>query len=120
MSDETDDININLNVNGPENIDKAITSVTGLKKAYKDAMNEMAAGTAGAAKRAADLKDRLEDLKDETQSLKGSGVEKLSTSMNLLKEGFANADPGKLGTAFKGLGAAMKAIPIFLIIARNI
>ncbi len=116
MADETDDININLNVNGPENIDAAITSVTGLKKAYKDAMNEVAAGTEGAAKRAADLKDRLEDLKDETQSLKGTGIEKLTSSMNLLKEGFVNADPGKLGIAMKGLGAAMKAIPIFLII----
>ena len=79
-------------------------------------MNEMAKGTKGAAERAADLKDRLEDLKDETQSLKGSGIEKLTSSMSLLKDGFVNADPGKLGIAMKGLGAAMKAIPIFLII----
>lgn len=107
---EDSDIEININT------DDAITSVTGLKKAYKEAMNEMAAGTVGAGKRAADLKDRLEDLKDETQSLKGSGIEKLTTSMNLLKEGFINADPGKLGVAMKGLGMAMKAIPIFLII----
>lgn len=116
MADDSDDININLNVTGPENIDDAINSVVGLKKAYKEAMDQVAAGTEGAAERAAKLKDRLEDLKDETQSLKGSGIEKLNTSMNLLKEGFANADPGKLGIAMKGLGAAMKAIPIFLII----
>lgn len=114
--DESDNININLNTNIPEQADAAINSVTGLKKAYKEAMNDMAAGTVGAAKRAADLKDRLEDLKDETQSLKGSGIEKLTSSMNLLKEGFTNADPGKLGVAMKGLGMAMKAIPIFLII----
>src|SRR3990167_3274849 len=116
MADESEDININLNTNIPEQSEASIKSVTGLKKAYKDAMNEMAKGTKGAAERAADLKDRLEDLKDETQSLKGSGIEKLTSSMSLLKDGFVNADPGKLGIAMKGLGAAMKAISIFLII----
>lgn len=116
MADDTENININLNTNIPEQSAESIKSVVGLKKAYKDAMNEMAKGTKGAAERAAELKDRLEDLKDETQSLKGSGIEKLSSSMSLLKDGFVNADPGKLGIAMKGLGAAMKAIPIFLII----
>ncbi len=116
MADETDNIEINLSTNIPEQADKSIKSVVGLKKAYKEAMNDMAAGTKGAAARAADLKDRLEDLKDETTSLKGSGIEKLTSSMNMLREGFVNADPGKLGIAMKGLGVAMKAIPIFLII----
>jgi len=116
MADETDDININLNTNIPEQSADSINSLKGLKSAYKEAMDGIAKGTKGAAERAADLKDRLEDLKDETQSLKGSGIEKLNTSMNLLKEGFTNADPGKLGIAMKGLGAAMKAIPIFLLI----
>ena len=116
MAEDTENININLNTNIPEQSAESIKSVVGLKKAYKDAMNEMAKGTKGAAERAAELKDRLEDLKDETQSLKGSGIEKLSSSMSLLKDGFVNADPGKLGIAMKGLGAAMKAIPIFLII----
>ena len=36
--------------------------------------------------------------------------------MGMLKEGFTNADPGKLSIGMKGLGMAMKAIPIFLII----
>lgn len=113
---EDDSIELNLNTNIPEQSANSITSVVGLKKAYKDAMNEMAAGTKGAAQRAADLKDRLEDLKEETKSLKGSGVEKLSSSMNILQEGFLNADPEKLGVAMKGLGTAMSAIPILLLI----
>lgn len=106
------DINININ----SNVGEQINSVTALKKAYREAMNEAASGTAGASARAADLKDRLEDLNDATKSLKGSGVEKLTASMGLLRDGFANADPGKLGTALKGLGSAMSAIPIFLVI----
>ena len=67
-------------------------------------------------KKSAELRDKLEDLKDTTQSLKGSGVERLTQSFGLLKEGFANADTGKIATGFKALGTAMKAIPIFLLI----
>lgn len=116
MADDSADLSINLNSNIPEQSEASIKSLKGLKAAYKDAMNEAAKGTAGAAQKAADLKDQLEDLQDATKSLKGSGVEKLTSSMNLLKDGFTNADPGKLSIAMKGLGAAMKAIPIFLII----
>jgi len=67
-------------------------------------------------KKSAQLKDKLDDLKDSTMSLKGSGVEKLNSSIGFLSEGFKNADPGKLSIGMKGLGMAMKAIPIFLII----
>lgn len=97
-------------------------SIGDIKKSIKELNN--AALTVGAGgkgfdaltKKAADLKDKLEDLNDSTKSLKGTGIEKLNSSLGLLKEGFSNVDPQKIGTGFKVIGTAMKAIPIFLII----
>jgi len=64
----------------------------------------------------AQSKDRVDDLKDSVTTLRGSGVEKLSASFNLFKDSLINADYGKAKIAFQGIGTAMKAIPIFLII----
>jgi hypothetical protein len=83
-----------------------------LKAANSAALN----GDGKAAARAAELRDKLEDLKDTTNSLKGSGVERLNTSVSLLTQGFADFDADKIKTGFKGIGAAMSAIPIILII----
>ena len=83
-----------------------------LKAAQSAALN----GDGAAAKKVAELKDKIDDLKDSTQSLQGSGVERLNNSVRLLTEGFANFDADKTKTAFKGISAAMSAIPIVLII----
>lgn len=83
-----------------------------LKAAQSAALN----GDGAAAQRVAELKDKIDDLKDSTKSLQGSGVERLNTSMNLLTQGFADFDADKVKTGFKGIGAAMSAIPIVLII----
>jgi hypothetical protein len=83
-----------------------------LKAAQSAALN----GDGKAAERVAELKDKIDDLKDSTQSLQGSGVERLNTSIGLLTEGFANFDTDKVKTGFKGIGAAMSAIPIVLLI----
>ena len=64
----------------------------------------------------AQSKDKVDDLKDSVTTLRGSGVEKLSASFNLFKDSLINADYGKAKIAFQGIGTAMKAIPIFLII----
>jgi hypothetical protein len=58
----------------------------------------------------------MDDLKDTTKSLQGSGVEKISSGFSLLGQGFKDFDFDKIKTGFKGVGAAMSAIPIFLII----
>ncbi len=98
------------------------TSIAGIRKQIKDldsaALNigQGGKGFDELTKKSAELRDQLDDLKDSTQSLKGSGVEKLTGSFHLLKEGFQNADTDKLKTGFKALGTAMKAIPIFLLI----
>jgi hypothetical protein len=83
-----------------------------LKAAQSAALN----GDGKAAERVTELKDKIDDLKDSTQSLQGSGVERLNTSIGLLTEGFANFDTDKVKTGFKGIGAAMSAIPIVLLI----
>jgi hypothetical protein len=83
-----------------------------LKAAQSAALN----GDGKAAERVAELKDKIDDLKDSTQSLQGSGVKRLNTSIGLLTEGFANFDTDKVKTGFKGIGAAMSAIPIVLLI----
>jgi hypothetical protein len=83
-----------------------------LKAAQSAALN----GDGKAAQRVAELKDKIDDLKDSTKSLQGSGVERLNTSVQLLTEGFQNFDTDKLATGFKGIGAAMSAIPLILLI----
>lgn len=87
-----------------------------LKADLKAAQSAVLNGDGAAAKKVAELKDKIDDLKDSTKSLQGSGVEKLNTSIGLLTEGFSNFDADKVKTGFKGIGAAMSAIPIILII----
>lgn len=94
----------------------AINSIKDAKKAIKDLNSEILAGNKDAAKSLAQVKDRLEDISDATQTLKGSGVEKLNGSLRLLSDGFNNFDTDKIKVAFQGIGSAMKAIPIFLVI----
>lgn len=59
---------------------------------------------------------KLGDLKTSFGTLRGTGIERLNSSLGLLREGLSAADPTKIGIAFKGLGAAMKAVPIFLLV----
>lgn len=63
-----------------------------------------------------DADGRMGDLQDTTRTLGGSSMERLTNSTALLREGFQNMDLDKIKIAFKGLGAAMSAIPIFLLI----
>lgn len=62
------------------------------------------------------LQDKLDDLKDSAKSLQGTGIEKLNSSFNLLRESMGTADLDKAKIAFKGIGSAIEAIPIFLLI----
>ena len=118
-----ENVGFNVTVNG---IERTITSFKDLKKATKDLRDEQLAMSAKfgdtseqatkAGKKLAELKDKVEDLNDSTKSLKGSGVEKLTSSFRLLSEGISTFDFDKIKTGFKGIGAAMGAIPIFLLI----
>ena len=118
-----EEIGFNVTVGG---VEKSISSFKDLKTAIKAAKDEQIAmaskfgeGSIEATKagqKLAGLKDKVEDLNDSTKSLKGSGVEKLTSSFRLLGEGIGTFDFDKIKTGFKGVGAAMSAIPIFLII----
>lgn len=59
---------------------------------------------------------RIGDLTDSFTTLRGSGVERVNASLNIFREGLLNADTEKLKIGLQGLGAAMKAIPIFLLV----
>jgi len=111
MADNT--IAFSVKIDG---MDREIKSLSDLKKAKQDATAAFLKGDKDAAKALADLKDKTEDLADATQTLKGSGVEKINASFSQLGEGFKNFDTDKIKTGFKGIGAAMSAIPIFLLI----
>lgn len=99
---------------GGANVD--IDSIGKATKALRALKGEALSGSEAAKKAYADLKDKIEDVNDATNTLKGSGVEKLNNSFRLLSDGFSNFDGDKIKTAFQGIGAAMKAIPIFLLI----
>lgn len=99
-----------------EGQERAIKSMKDLKSAIKDAQDSVIAGTPGANKALAQLKDRMEEVRESANSVKGGGVEPLRNSFGLLKDGLSNLDFDKVGTAFKGLGAAMKAVPVLLMV----
>ena len=97
-------------------------SIAGIRKSIKALKSEaLSVGEAGKGFKqlqnaANDLQDKLDGLGDSAKTLKGTGVEKLTSSFNLLKESFASGDIDKAKIAFNGLGSAMSAIPIFLLI----
>ncbi len=105
------DVVINTVVKAPDT-----SALSAIKKELKEMKSLALNGDGVAAKRVAELTDKLEDLKDETQSLKGSGVEKLTNSFSLLKDGLGSFDTDKIKTGFKGIGGAMGAIPILALI----
>lgn len=111
-----------IELNAKINTANSAQSLGELKKSLKDLISlqaQVGSGTEGFKKLQKTINDtesKLGDLKDGFKTLSGSGVERLTASLGLLREGFTSADPEKVGVAFKGLGAAMAAIPIFLIL----
>ena len=75
-----------------EGTGKAINSIKELKAELKAAQSAALNGDGKAAKRVAELKDKMDDLKDTTKSLQGSGVEKISSGFSLLGQGFKDFD----------------------------
>jgi hypothetical protein len=116
------DVEININSNGSEEVGKTVNALTKLKTTLKETRAQLLTLDEGSkefkklSKEAAALQDKMDDLNDATKNFKGTGIEKLSQSFNLLKESFTNFDGQKAGLGFKVLGSAMKAIPIFFIL----
>ncbi len=112
----------NIDINLALDTAASVKSVGDMKKALKELKSQIAQVGEGSAEfkklsaAAGDLNDRIGDTADATKAFTGTGIEKLTASFGFLKEGFENFDPGKLKTAFAGIGAAMKAIPLILIV----
>jgi hypothetical protein len=92
------------------------STIKELKEQIREYSAAVIRGEAGAAQKLGELKDKLEDVKDATNAFKGSGVERLTASMNLLRESVVNVDLDKFKIGLEGLGASMKALPIFLLV----
>lgn len=122
MADKNE-IAFDLEVKG---VEQSIESVKDLKNAIKAAKDEQlkAAETFGiaskefinASKAVADLKDKVDDLNDATKSVAGSGVESVGESFSQLGEGLRNLDLDKVKAGFKGIGQAMSAVPLILLV----
>lgn len=102
-------------------IAESATSVKELKaslKQLKDELDKVPAGSEGFKKLTKTINEtegKVGDLNDQFKTLTGSGVERATSSFALLREGFTNFDFDKIKIGFKGLGAAMSALPMFLI-----
>lgn len=97
-------------------------SIKEMNKALKDLKDAQASVQHGSAdwKKLSnainETEGKIGDLNDSFNTLRGSGVERLNTSIGLFKEGLFSFDFGKIGIALKGLGAAFKAVLPFAII----
>jgi len=98
-----------------------INNIRDLKTALKDAKNELLQFEVGtkafddAQKKVSLLKDKLGDLGDSAR-IAGTPSERLGQSFGLMGEALRGADLDKAKLAFTGIGQAMSAIPIFLLI----
>lgn len=121
MADEK--VAISVEVQG---VDKSISSVKDLKNAIKDARNEQvkmseafgenSVEAVKAAKRVAELKDKVEDLSDSTKSLGGTGLERASAGMSQFGEGLKNLDFQKVKVGLTAMKTALAAVGIGLVV----
>lgn len=116
MAEQVVSIDIAINAANAANTVKDLKSNL---KSLKNELNNVEAGSAEfnkLSKAINNTEGRLGDLNDSFNTLTGSGVERTTKSFNLLKEGFATFDFGKIKASLGGLTAAFKAVPIFLLV----
>ena len=123
MADNTQKVGVEVEVKGAE---KSISSIKDLKTAIKDARNEQIKMSeqfgvdskeyVNAAKRVAELKDKVDDLSDSTKSLGGTGLERASAGMQQFGEGLKNLDFDKVKVGLTAMKTAFAAVGIGLIV----
>lgn len=101
---------------------KMNTSLKGLQQEYKKlkvALSEAAnpAEFKLLSKELNDVEGKIGDINDAASIATGSGIEQMNKGLSLVGEGFRNFDFEKIKIGFKGLGAAMNAIPLLLIVS---
>jgi hypothetical protein len=95
---------------------KAQNSLAQLKKDLKEAKALALNGDGAAAKRVAELTDKMEDLADSTKALKGTGLERAEGSFRLLGESIKNLDFDKFKVALGGIKTALAATGVMLLV----
>jgi len=110
MADNTTTIDIKVEATKATNSLKQLRDE--LKKAKSDALN----GDGAAAKRVAELTDKMDDLKDSVQTLKGSGIEQSKNSFALLGDSVKNLDFDKFKIGLAGLKTALASTGILLLV----
>ena len=113
----TEKIGIEVEVKGAE---KTISSFKDLKTAIKAAKDEQIAMSekfgassveaTNAAKKIAELKDKVDDLNDSSKSLKGSGFEMLKQGFGQVREGLMNLDFDKVKTGITAIGSGFMSM----------
>jgi hypothetical protein len=113
----TEKIGIEVEVKGAE---KSISSFKDLKTAIKAAKDEQIAMSekfgstsveaTAAAKKIAELKDKVDDLNDSSKSLKGTGFEMLKQGFGQVQEGLMNLDFDKVKTGLTAMGSGFMSM----------
>ena len=113
----TEKIGIEVEVKGAE---KSISSFKDLKTAIKAAKDEQIAMSekfgstsveaTAAAKKLAELKDKVDDLNDSSKSLKGTGFEMLKQGFGQVREGLMNLDFDKVKTGLTAMGSGFMSM----------
>jgi hypothetical protein len=113
----TEKIGIEVEVKGAE---KSISSFKDLKTAIKAAKDEQIAMSekfgassveaTNAAKKIAELKDKVDDLNDSSKSLKGSGFEMLKQGFGQVREGLMNLDFDKVKTGLTAMSSGFMSM----------
>lgn len=91
---------------------EAVTGLRNIKEGIKlvnDELTKTKEGTAEYDKLSASagiLKDKINDLNDSLKLTQGSTFERFKNSLQTIREGFTNLDPGKLSTGIKGVTQA--------------
>jgi hypothetical protein len=112
------DVQVNVKVDAKQ----ADDSLRGLTKQLKDLRVEQSRVVEGSSdwkrlgREINELEGKIGDLGDRFNTLRGSGVERLNSSFGLFREGLVSADFGKAKIALQGIGQAMSAIPVLLIV----
>ncbi len=101
---------------------KMATSLKGLQQEYKKlkvALSEAANPEEfkRLSKELNDVEGKIGDINDAASIATGSGIEQMNKGLSLVGEGFRNFDFEKIKIGFKGLGTAMNAIPLLLIVS---
>jgi len=101
---------------------KMNTSLKGLQQEYKKlkvALSEAANPEEfkRLSKELNDVEGKIGDINDAASIATGSGIEQMNKGLSLVGEGFRNFDFEKIKIGFKGLGTAMNAIPLLLIVS---